>query len=75
MKMTIRKDYENFIFPPGTLTTTWITASSMDLTFWTTFAKSMKDAGNVKPTDEETRNWALTDFMIRGHLVPMKDPR
>ena len=75
VKMTIRKGYGSLIFPPGMLTTTWMTASSMDLTFWTTFSNSMKDAANVKPSDEETRTWELTDFMIRGHLVPMKDPR
>ena len=75
VKMTIWKGYESMVFPPGMLTTTWMTASSMDLTFWTTFSNSMKDAANVKPSDEETRTWELTDFMIRGHLVPMKDPR
>ena len=75
VKMTIRKGYENMVFPPGMLTTTWITASSMELTFWTKFGNSMKDTDNVRPTDEETSTWELTDFMIRGHLVPMKDPR
>ena len=75
VKMTIRKGYENMVFPPGVLTTTWITASSLELTFWTTFGNSSKDAINVRPTSEEVAKWELTDFMIRGHLVPMKDPR
>ena len=75
MKMTIKKGYEKMVFPPGVLTTTWVPASSMDLAFWTKIGKSSKDASNVRPTSKEVAEWNLTDFMIRGHLVPMKDPR
>ena len=71
--VAINRDYSQFVFPPSTNQSNLVQASRLGLKFYSSFGPT--DAARVLVTEDEKKNYNLTDFQVRLSLLPSEDPR